>query len=130
MPEKALADLEALVVDDDPMIPRLVAGVLKSIGVERVQTAADGADAWVLIGDLPFDLIVCDWEMPEMDGIELLRRIREAKLETPFVMLTARATPESVSAAVELGVDGYVAKPFDPNDLQDKLRTLIQRITA
>lgn len=129
MSSKPIQDVEVLVVDDDPHFRMLLPAILESMGVGKVETAADGDIAWLMISEVPFDAIVCDWEMPNMTGIELLRKMREAGLDTPFLMLTGRATGEDVAEAARLGVDAYIAKPFEAEALQRKLRVLLSRIT-
>lgn len=125
--ETLCMQLKVLVVDDDPAVVDLVDAVLQSLKVPIVWTAPDGDKAWNLFqkaGDR-LDLIVCDWNMPGMSGLDFLRRVRESESVVPFLMLTARTTAEAVAAARAAGVDAYIVKPFDPRALRDKIVTLI-----
>ena len=119
--------LKVLVVDDDPAMVDLVDAVLQSLRVPIVWTAPDGDKAWSIFqkaGD-QLDLIICDWVMPGMSGLDLLRRVRKSESVVPFLMLTARTTAEAVAEARDAGVDAYIVKPFDPRALRDKIVTLI-----
>lgn len=119
--------LKVLVVDDDADVVDLVDAVLQSLKVPVVWTAADGDKAWTIFekaGD-QIDLIVCDWMMPGLSGLELLRRVRASESVVPFLMLTARTTADAVAQARDAGVDAYMVKPFDPRALRDKILALV-----
>ena len=119
--------LTVLVVDDDPDAVDLVDAVLQSLKVPIVWTATDGDKAWAIFRKAggQIDLIVCDWMMPGMSGLELLRRVREAESVVPFLMLTARTTADAVAEARDAGVDAYIVKPFAPRALRDKILALV-----
>ena len=107
--------------------------ILSELGIGRVQSTSNPKTALQLLKEpvaKPFDIFVCDWKMPEMSGIELLRRVRALGMSTQFVMLTGNATPEAVSEAVELGVDAYIAKPFTAEQVQQKITTVAKRVLA
>lgn len=76
----------------------------------------------------PFDLVIWDWRMPEMSGLELLQRLRNAGNAVPFIMLTRKASHDAVVEARESGVDGYIAKPFTAKQVQHKVMTVARRV--
>lgn len=121
------ARLKVLVVDDDADVIDLVDAVLQSMKVPVVWTAADGEKAWTIFqkASEQIDLIVCDWMMPGMSGLDLLRRVRASESVVPFLMLTAKTTADAVAEAREAGVDAYIVKPFDPRTLRDKILALV-----
>ena len=128
-----LSTIEVLVCDDDTVILQIMEHILSELGIGRVQSTSNPKIALQLLKEpvaKPFDIFVCDWKMPEMSGIELLRRVRALGMSTQFVMLTGNATPEAVSEAVELGVDAYIAKPFTAEQVQQKITTVAKRVLA
>jgi CheY-like chemotaxis protein len=102
--------------------------MLNQIGVRQVSAAGNGKEAVVLLGDniegQPFDLILCDWNMPTMSGVELLRHIRGANCTVPFLMITARGDADSINEAKESGVSGYILKPFSLQELEKKMLSI------
>jgi len=78
----------------------------------------------------PFDLVICDWLMPEMSGIDLLKKIRDAGSDVPFLMLTVKTERESVMKAAKAGVTGYITKPFDLKGIQSRIRAVARKIIA
>ncbi len=119
-------NMKVLVVDDFATMRRIVRNVLKEIGFTNIIEADDGKTALKELKKEKFDLILCDWNMPEMHGLELLNRIRsDDKLEDiPFVMLTAEAQKEYILEAVKAGVNNYVVKPFTAETISEKLEKL------
>jgi two-component system, chemotaxis family, chemotaxis protein CheY len=124
-------EAKILVVDDMLTMRRIVKLSLNSLGYNQVTLAKDGEDAWEQLDKassigLPFELILCDWNMPGMNGIQLLEKIRSnSKMHrTTFVMLTANSEIDQIKVASQKGVDGYMTKPFQGNQLQDVLRKL------
>ena len=125
-----LGMLQVLVVDDQPNALNLIKDMLKSIGVTAVLTAGDAADALELLkdrGDL-VDVVLCDWSMPEMSGLDLLKEVRELRPDLPFIMVTGTADPSSVLAAKDGGVTGYINKPFSSEELRKKMSS-VARVT-
>lgn len=113
-----------VLVADDEDGPRLfIESVLRDLGVGEIATARDGREALTLFASegAVFDLIVCDWMMPQLSGVEVLRHVRETHPDLPFLMVTALATPKAVHKALEHRVSGYIAKPFTPDQLEDKV---------
>jgi two-component system KDP operon response regulator KdpE len=120
--------ITVLVVDDEP---RLADVVLMNLEVEgyRVLTAANGMEALArLTQDLP-DLVVLDVMMPEMDGFETLRRIRQVS-SVPVIMLTVRAEEADRIKGLEIGADDYLAKPYSPRELQTRIKAVLRRAFA
>lgn len=117
-------DMKVLVVDDFATMRRIVKNVLKQIGFKNIVEAEDGTGALKKLKADKFDLIMCDWNMPEMPGIELLGKIKaDAELkDIPFVMVTAEAQKENILEAVKAGVSNYVVKPFTADTIEEKLK--------
>lgn len=121
--------MKILVVDDFPTQRKLMKRTLLDLGFENVIEAVDGVDALEKLhaGDVEF--IICDWHMPKMMGIDLLRTIRaDDKLSRmPFLMVTAEVKRENIIAAAKAGVSNYIAKPFTVESLQEKMRDILNR---
>jgi len=114
--------MRALVADDVPMIRKLVEFHLKQIGFD-ISNAADGAEASMLAGNSKFDLILLDIMMPEMDGLEVLRRIREGNInrDTPVIIMTAYGDTANVRKAVEYGANDFIVKPVEQVSFRKKV---------
>lgn len=114
-----------LIVEDNQDTQSTIRLLLNQIGVGQVSAARNGKEAVVLLGDnienQPFDLILCDWNMPTMSGVELLQHVRSANCEVPFLMITARGDADSIHEAKESGVSGYILKPFSLQQLEKKM---------
>jgi two-component system, OmpR family, KDP operon response regulator KdpE len=115
-----------LLVDDDVPIQRAVAPLLRSRGYE-VDVAGTGADALKLASTHPPDLIVLDLGLPDLEGTEVCRRIR-AESAVPIVVLSARGSESDKVAALDLGADDYVTKPFSPEELLARIRVALRRV--
>ncbi|MBG04887.1 MAG: response regulator [Rhodospirillaceae bacterium] len=122
--------LRILVVDDEEEIRDLLQEILRDIGIVRVHLAENGEMAWQRLSrsELDYDLVISDWLMPRMDGLQLLQKMRQWGSETPFMMLTVKVTGEAVAAAKEAGVTLYVAKPFTYGDFSKKISALAKQI--
>ncbi len=120
--------MRTLIVDDDPAIRILLASQLRSLGHE-VDTASDGSQAWNKLLIQHFDLLVCDWNMPVMDGLKLCRRIRETEWPSYIYMVLCTAMNQKADflAGMEAGADDFIVKPFDLADLRVVVRAA-QRI--
>jgi DNA-binding response OmpR family regulator len=115
--------MKILIVDDDPVSRKLLRNYLEKWGYEVAQ-AEDGAAGWALFQTDDFPLVIADWMMPEMDGVELVRRIR-AQERPGFVycmLLTARAHKEDLIEGMDAGADDFLSKPFDRDELRVRLR--------
>ena len=122
--------LKVLVVDDFPTMRRIVRNLLKQLGFEHIDEAEDGVQALNRLRGGNFGLIISDWNMPNMEGIELLRKVRkepEPLRDIPFLMVTAEAEKEKVIEAIKAGVDNYVVKPFTAEILQEKLEKIAEK---
>jgi len=127
--EKKLEDLKILVVEDQADTRSLVRNMMMEIGVTQVFEAENGRTALSFI-DAAFDfvdMVVCDWNMPNMSGIELLRQIRSVDPDIPFLMVTGRGDMDSVMEARGSGVSGYIVKPFSPLQMEAKLRIVAKK---
>jgi len=116
-------NMKVLVVDDFATMRRILRNILKQIGFTYINEADDGKSALKLLKKEHFDLVLCDWNMPEMPGIELLKAVRsDAELKgLPFVMVTAEAQKDNILEAVKAGVSNYVVKPFTAETISEKL---------
>ena len=118
-----------LIADDYALTRDLVRSILKQLGFLNVVTAEDGRKALDKIRNEQIDFVICDWNMPEMSGFEVLRAVRaDANIKNiPFLMLTAEAYKENVEAALKAGVSDYIVKPFSAQVLTDKLEGLMRK---
>jgi len=128
MPLSKYATLKVLIVDDELSIRNMIDYVLKDMGFKYTFVEANGLAAMesLKLAIEPFDLIICDWMMPEMNGLEFLRQARAMGCKAPFVMLTAKITEDAVAEAKHEGVDAYIAKPFTPRQVQRKIQALFR----
>lgn len=121
---KKVNDLKILLVEDEMTSRATLRAMLSEMGVTQVFEAKDGQTAKELI-DLDagmIDLIVCDWNMPNLSGIDLLKHIRSRHMAIPFLMVTGRNDIASVMTAKETGVSGYIRKPFSVKELDVKIK--------
>ncbi|MBO1255212.1 chemotaxis response regulator CheY [Alteromonas sp. 5E99-2] len=123
-------NMKILVVDDFSTMRRIIKNLLKDLGFGNIQEADDGSTALPMLQQGDFDFVVTDWNMPGMQGIDLLRAIRaDDKLKhMPVLMVTAEAKKEQIVAAAQAGVNGYVVKPFTAGTLKEKLDKIFERL--
>ena len=123
------ARLRVLVVDDAQLMQDLLKASLQEAGCRRIVTIGDARKAYGLLQKKPFDLVLCDWNMPGISGLELLQRIRKDPdlAELPFIMITAEHDKELVKAALNEGVNGYIVKPFKPDMVLRQIRKVFAR---
>lgn len=123
-------NMKILVVDDFSTMRRIIKNLLKDLGFTNVQEADDGSTALPMLQQGDFDFVVTDWNMPGMQGIDLLRNIRadDNLKHIPVLMVTAEAKKEQIVAAAQAGVNGYVVKPFTAATLKEKLDKVFERI--
>ena len=119
--------MNVLVVDDYKSMIRIVRGLLNQLGFQNVDEAMDGPSALALIRAKTYGLVLSDWNMQPMTGLELLKEVRaeDRTRSLPFVMVTAEAKAENVVAARQAGVNNYVIKPFTLAVLKQKLTTVL-----
>lgn len=122
--------LHIMIVDDAPSMRRTIQDILRVAGLTSTAHAENGKEAWKKLheSETPFELMILDWDMPVMNGVELLDQIRNADerfRDIKVLMLTAHATKEDVMEAISLGADNYVVKPFTPETLWKKIETVM-----
>ncbi|PPC76219.1 two-component system response regulator [Pokkaliibacter plantistimulans] len=125
-----MADVRLLVVDDASFIRDLVKRVIKSkLPAIEVEEAVNGKRALSLLGKVDFDIVLCDWEMPEMSGLEVLQWMRgqDRCKQVPFIMITSRIDKEYVIQAVQSGVTDYIGKPFSNEQLLNKVAKVLAK---
>lgn len=130
-PEGALdKNMKVLVVDDFSTMRRIIKNLLRDLGFTNISEADDGSTALPMLKDGDFDFVVTDWNMPGMQGIDLLKAIRaDAKLShIPVLMVTAEAKKEQIVMAAQAGVNGYIVKPFTAATLNTKLDKIFERL--
>jgi two-component system chemotaxis response regulator CheY len=119
--------INVLIVDDYKTMLRIIRNLLKQIDFQNVEEATDGADALAKLRSGSFGLVISDWNMQPMTGLELLQEVRaDARLKTlPFIMITAESKTENVIAAKRAGVSNYIVKPFNAETLRDKIEKVL-----
>ena len=113
--------MKILLVDDSRTIRNIQKNVLKQLGHTDVLEAEDGVQALATFNEQPPDLVLIDWNMPNMDGITLVGKIREQDKTTPLIMCTTEAEKSRILEAVKAGVNNYIVKPFTVEALQEKI---------
>ncbi|MBZ5488574.1 chemotaxis response regulator CheY [Halomonas aquamarina] len=123
-------NMSFLVVDDFPTMRRIVRSLLKELGFTNVDEAEDGQDALNKLRAGSFEFVVSDWNMPNLDGLEMLKEIRQddALKHLPVLMVTAEAKKENIIAAAQAGANGYVVKPFTAATLEEKLNKIFEKM--
>jgi len=122
--------MKFLVVDDFSTMRRIVRNLLKELGFTNVDEAEDGQVALQKLNSLPFDFVVTDWNMPNMDGLALLQHIRASPTlkHLPVLMITAEAKKENIVAAAQAGASGYIVKPFTAATMSEKLDKIFEKM--
>jgi len=120
-------NMNILIVDDYKTMLRIIRNLLKQLGFDNVDEATDGSEALQKLRDKPYGLVISDWNMEPMTGLQLLREVRkDVKLKgVPFIMITAESKTDNVVAAKEAGVNNYIVKPFNAATLKTKLESVI-----
>lgn len=124
--------MKILVVDDFSTMRRIVNNLLRQLGYENIEEAEDGAQAYSKLKNGGFGFVVCDWNMPNMNGLDLLIKVRrdpELK-DLPILMVTAEAEKEKVITAIQAGVNNYVVKPFTGEILKEKMDKIFEKLQA
>jgi two-component system chemotaxis response regulator CheY len=117
-------NMSVLIVDDFATMRRILRNILKQIGFHDISEAEDGKTALTELKKKKCDLILCDWNMPEMSGLELLNTMKsdDGLKGVPFVMVTAEAQKDNILEAIKAGVNSYVVKPFTAETIEVKLK--------
>jgi two-component system chemotaxis response regulator CheY len=120
-------NMPVLIVDDYKTMLRIVRNLLRQLGFNNVEEATDGAAALAKARQQNFGLIISDWNMEPMTGLQLLKEVRadDALKGTPFIMITAESKTENVVAAKQAGVNNYIVKPFNAETLKTKMSAVI-----
>ena len=115
--------MKILVVDDFATMRKVVRNILRQLGFENVSEAENGEDGYRMTKSGDFELIISDWNMPVMSGLEFLKAVRaDEKTKTiPFLMVTAEALKENIIQAIQSGANNYIVKPFTPQTFEEKL---------
>jgi two-component system chemotaxis response regulator CheY len=123
-------NMKVLVVDDFSTMRRIVKNLLRDLGFTNIQEADDGNTALPMLQNGTFDFVVTDWNMPGMQGIDLLRAIRadSTLAHIPVLLITAEAKKEQIVMAAQAGVNGYIVKPFTAGTLKTKLDKIFERL--
>ncbi|MBL0709696.1 MAG: chemotaxis response regulator CheY [Colwellia sp.] len=123
-------NMKVLVVDDFSTMRRIVKNLLRDLGFTNIQEADDGSTALPMLQGGSFDFVVTDWNMPGMQGIDLLKAIRaDASLShIPVLLITAEAKKEQIVMAAQAGVNGYIVKPFTAATLKTKIDKIFERL--
>jgi len=124
--DEMIARMNVLVVEDESTTRTMIDFALRSLSIHQITMANNGIQAIAEFesSTTKFNLIVCDWIMPEMDGLEFLKGLRAKGHKIKFLMLTSKATMEDVSVAIKAGADSYITKPFSVQSFQQKLRAI------
>lgn len=126
----SVTNLQVLVVDDYATMRRIIRNLLTQIGFTKIEEASDGADALAKLRAGSFGLVISDWNMEPMTGLQLLKEVRaDIRLKAmPFIMVTAESKTENVIAAKEAGVNNYIVKPFNADTLKKKIESVLGAI--
>ncbi len=120
--------IKVLIVDDFATMRRILKNILKQLGFKNLVEADDGTTAWGILENQSIGLIISDWNMSKMSGIELLKKVRASDTykKTPFLMVTAEAQKQNIIEAVQAGVSNYVVKPFTAEAIFEKLDKILK----
>lgn len=117
--------MRTLVVDDARIIRSILVRTLRSLGIHEIVEAADGREAWDAFRTSPMDLVLTDWHMPNMDGLELTKRIRSVDSTVPIIMITVVDSCSWVNEAFKVGITEFISKPLNRETLEAKLDRLL-----
>ncbi|TDP71632.1 chemotaxis response regulator CheY [Roseateles toxinivorans] len=125
-------DMKFLIVDDFSTMRRIVRGLLKEIGYNNADEAEDGAVALGMLKQTKYDFVVSDINMPNMNGFDLLKAVKEdpSLKHIPVLMVTAEARKEDIVLAAQTGAAGYIVKPFTKATLEEKVQKIMQKLAA
>ena len=125
-------NMKILVVDDHETMRRIVKQTLETLGFNNIETADDGSTALPMLEKGDFDFLVSDWNMPKMQGIDLLKAVRanDRLSNLPVLLITAEAKADQIVEAAKAGVNDYVVKPFNPATLSKKIEKIFSKISA
>jgi len=117
--------MNVLVVDDYQTMIRIISNLLKQLGFNNIDSASDGTEALTKIKEKQYGLVISDWNMEPMTGLDLLKQVRASNNQVPFIMVTAESKTENVIAAKQAGVNNYIVKPFNAATLKTKMVSVL-----
>ncbi len=122
--------MKILVVDDFSTMRRIVKNLLKQLGFVNIEEAEDGAQAYSKLKNGGFGFIVSDWNMPNLDGLGLVKKVRsdDELKDLPILMVTAEAEKDKVVTAIQAGVNNYIVKPFTGDILKEKMDKIFEKL--
>ncbi len=122
-------NMQVLVVDDFSTMRRIIKNILRQLGFTNIHEADDGTTAWEALNKSKIDFVISDWNMPQMTGIDLLRKVRSSEefATLPFLMVTAEAQQENIIEAVQAKVSNYIVKPFTAETLGQKIDKIFEK---
>ncbi len=117
-----------LLVENSPTMRRIITNSLKQLGITHFDQAENGIEALEKLNESKFDLLMTDWNMPEMDGKELVEEVRKSERfkELPILMVSTRGMEEDILTAIQIGVNAYIIKPFTPQVLHEKILNIFR----
>lgn len=118
-------EISILIVDDSTTMQRIIKNTLHKLGLNNVSLANDGVEAWNLIQLNDYNLLITDWNMPNMNGLELVKAVRSKNTDLPIIMVTTEGGRAEIMKALHAGVNNYIVKPFTPQTLKDKLESVM-----
>jgi two-component system chemotaxis response regulator CheY len=118
-----------LIVDDSSTMRRIIINTLNKLGYEDVSEAGNGREGLERLGSEAVDVIITDWNMPEMSGIDFIRSVRGSSVtkDLPVLMVTTNAAKDDIVEALRVGVNSYVVKPFTPDTMREKIEAVLAR---
>jgi len=122
--------MKVLLVDDSKTMRNIQKGILTQLGYTQLEEAADGLDALSKVGAFGPQLLLVDWNMPNMDGLTFVKKFRSQGGTAPIIMVTTEAEKSRVVEAIKAGVNNYVVKPFTPDVLSERIKETLERCAA
>jgi len=116
--------MKFLIVDDSSTMRRIIKNSLKRIGFEEILEASNGKEGLEIYKDA--DIVLTDWNMPEMDGLEFVKQVRKQDTTIPILMVTTNAAKDDIVEALKNGVNNYIVKPFTPETLKEKVESVLK----
>lgn len=130
-PNTLLKKVRFLVVDDMEAMRGLIKATLRNMGAENIDITFDGEAAWKVLNNKEYHIVISDWDMPNLTGLEFLKRVRASEefKELPFLLLTASTEKSRVVEAISAGVTDYLSKPFQPKELEYRIIKLLSKVS-